>query len=179
MPSRDENIAYLTEKNLLTKAPETYKSDYLNRLAGQFKKIDAGGAIDWDNPKSVKYARDVARGKGLAPTIPLDKEGHRLKQVYMPNPQMGRDVANLLKKAPKRKRYLVVITGFVDDGSPLDMTFSQDKEVSYSVHVSKKKLDNWTADNPYGSLTSLAGRLFPNITWLSVSSVSLAYPKEK
>jgi hypothetical protein len=178
--SREAAILWLTDRNLLTKAPEHYSTAYLRRAASSFSKIDAGGAIDWSNPKHVKYARDLARGHPQTiPSHHLPKEGRRLNQQYLPNPVMVRDIGTMLKNAPDAPKYLLLITGYPKEGSPTDKKFNPERETTYSTDVSRAQLVSYTSKHPYGSLIDFANAFIPKVEWQGVTAISLAIPEAK
>lgn len=181
--SREQAIAWLQDRNLLTKAPETYTTDYLRRTQSRFEKIDAGGAIDWSNPRDVKYARDLARGHPQTiPShhFPKEEKKRRLNQQYMPNAIMARDVGTMLRNAPPAPAYLLVITGFTEVNSPTDQRpFDPEKERSYSVHVKREELVSYTNKHPYNSMVAFANTFIPRVNWLKVTAITLALPEPK
>jgi hypothetical protein len=173
--TREDAIAYLAERKLLTKTPDSYTTPYLKRLASSARKAER---------ENREFTREEARGHARARVDHLEKDGHRLDQYKIEKPPKRdldmRDMANLLAKTKKRPdRLILVIKGEVED-SPTGKGQRADTSThveTYSFHEKWSKINAYVKNNPNASITEFAEDA-TGLKWESVLSISFAYSED-
>jgi|SRR5882724_96411 len=173
MPGFSENIMTLASAGYDVRKITT--PAYAQRLASGVRKAEQAGR--------AAPTRTALRGHARAPVTFLPKSGHQLAQHQMMQPTSMADLRNLLKRAkkPTGGDRLVVISGVVskyphetpgETGIP--------KTISVWLRASSLKATaDRERDGQLPELIAWANTALAGCEWISIASISIAYPAEK
>ena len=155
--TREEAIAYLSSRGLLTKAPESYSTPYVKRLASAYSRAEQKGR---------STSRTVARGKAgpehivpnyargpLPEGVPRDRFSEQYKIVF---PETVSDLKPLklsvdrrrkAKGLPKAKIYTLVIYGKTRYKHPKNPSGSYTYQ-TLAMHISALDLAYYIKEQP-------------------------------
>lgn len=176
----EDDIAYLKNRGIDVSRIRT--AAYARRLASSYRRAEAEGRV---------VSRATARGHAPQPEIvDIPKDGHILKQrvIYAFDTALiqqgyelwGRNLLYLINHSPdpKEKYYSFVVNGIVRKGSPNDPSVQEGERRSYTYQWPKKEVKKQLKKRATEELYDFFEKMRPDILWLEIHSVSLAYPGE-
>jgi hypothetical protein len=165
------DIMYLVSRGIDVSNIKT--AAYARRLASATKRAETAG--------KAAPTRSELRGHARAPIELLPKKGHQLEQHSMVKPQNMADLAHLTRRAKKKKRWLLVVSGRVSKYPHMTIgEFGIPKTISR--WVSAASLKTFAKEHKEGDLDDFlawANTLLEGVEWVEVDTLSIAYPAEK
>lgn len=186
--TRDSAIAYLSKRGLLTKAPGSYSTDYVKRLASQYSRAEQQG-------KTISRAK--ARGKAgpehvvpnyargpLPEGTPRDRFSEQYRIWF---PETVSDLRSLKQAVDRRRKqkglrppdtYLLTIFGRVKYKHPKNNPTGAYIEQTLSMHISRLDLNDYLKNHPDMDIVEFINLFWQPLRpeaeeWESIESISM------